>query len=98
MSRLRACWATLWGSRTRPRLLISVFQAADSYWLIKPPRTGRRQILPWTGSGTGASERGGRSMQRSMRPLCVVVHRIPGKHAAQVSFPEDQHSVGEFGL
>jgi hypothetical protein len=37
-------------------------------------------------------------MQRSMRPLCVVVHRIPGKHAAQVSFPEDQHSVGEFGL
>jgi hypothetical protein len=37
-------------------------------------------------------------LQRSMRSLCVVVHRIPGKHAAQMSFPEDQHSVGEFGL
>ena len=30
----------LWGSRTRPRLLISGFQAADSYWLIKPSRIG----------------------------------------------------------
>jgi hypothetical protein len=28
---------SLWGSRTRPRLLIRGFQAADSYWLIKPP-------------------------------------------------------------
>ena len=37
------------------------FQAAGSYWLIKPPRIGRRRILPWTGSGTGASGRGGRS-------------------------------------
>src|SRR6185503_721138 len=33
------------GARTRPRLLISGFQAADSYWLIKPPRIGRRRIL-----------------------------------------------------
>jgi hypothetical protein len=33
----------------------------------------------------------------SMRPMPVVVRRIPGKHAAQVSFPDDQHSVGEFG-
>ena len=46
---------------TRPRLLISGFQAADSYWSIKPPRIGRRRILPWTGSGTGVSGRGGRS-------------------------------------
>ena len=37
------------------------FQAAGSYWLISPPRTGRRRILPWTGSGTGDSGRGGRS-------------------------------------
>jgi hypothetical protein len=37
------------------------FQAADSYWLIKPPRIGRRRILAWTGSGTGVSGRGGRS-------------------------------------
>jgi hypothetical protein len=28
------------GSRTRPRLLISGFQAAYSYWLIKPSRIG----------------------------------------------------------
>ena len=37
------------------------FQAAGSYSLIRPPRTGRRRILPWTGSGTGDSGRGGRS-------------------------------------
>jgi hypothetical protein len=32
-----------------------------------------------------------------MRPLSVVVHRILGKHAAQVSLPEDQHPIGHFG-
>src|SRR3954451_5363806 len=37
------------------------FQAAASYWLIRPPRIGRRRILPWIGSGTGSSGRGGRS-------------------------------------
>ena len=37
------------------------FQAAGSYWLISPPRTGRRRILPRTGSGTGDRGRGGRS-------------------------------------
>ena len=37
------------------------FQAAASYSLIKPPRIGRRRILPRIGSGTGASGRGGRS-------------------------------------
>jgi hypothetical protein len=37
------------------------FQAAGSYSLITPPRTGRRRILRWTGSGTGDSGRGGRS-------------------------------------
>ena len=26
INRLRACWVTLWGSRTRPRLLISGFR------------------------------------------------------------------------
>jgi hypothetical protein len=36
-------------------------------------------------------------LQRSMRPLPVVVRRVLGEDAAQVSFPEDQHSVGEFG-
>jgi hypothetical protein len=34
-------------------------QAAASYSLIKPPRIGRRRILPPIGSETGASGRGG---------------------------------------
>jgi len=34
-------------------------QAAVSYSLRSPPRIGRRQILPWTGSGTGDVGRGG---------------------------------------
>ncbi len=36
------------------------FQPAASYSLIKPPRIGRRRILPPIGSRTGASGRGGR--------------------------------------
>jgi hypothetical protein len=32
-----------------------------------------------------------------MRPLGVVVHRILGKHPAQVSLAEDQHPVGDLG-
>ena len=36
-------------------------QAAGSYSLISPPRTGRRRILPQAGSGTGTCGRGGRS-------------------------------------
>ena len=37
------------------------FQAAISYSLRSPPRIGRRRILPWTGSGIGDVERGGRN-------------------------------------
>ena len=37
------------------------FQAARSYSLISPPRTGRRRIGPWIGSRSSASGRGGRS-------------------------------------
>jgi hypothetical protein len=37
------------------------FQAAAWYSLIKPPRIGRRRILPRIGSGTGASGHGGRN-------------------------------------
>ena len=33
-------------------------------------------------------------LQRPMQPLSVVVHRIAGKHAEQVSVAEDQHAVG----
>jgi hypothetical protein len=36
-------------------------------------------------------------LQRSMRPMPVVVRGISGKHAAQVSFPEDQHPVDDLG-
>jgi len=36
-------------------------------------------------------------LQRSMRPLPVVVRRVLDEDAAQVSFPEDQHPVREFG-
>jgi hypothetical protein len=36
-------------------------------------------------------------LQGAIRPLPVVVHRMSGEHAAQVSLPEDQHPVGELG-
>jgi hypothetical protein len=32
-----------------------------------------------------------------MRPLGVVVRSVGGEHSAQVSFPQDQHAIGEFG-
>jgi hypothetical protein len=32
-----------------------------------------------------------------VRALPVVVRRVLDEHAAEVSFPEDQHPVGEFG-
>jgi hypothetical protein len=47
--------------------------------------------------GYGSFRTGRAQLQCSMRPMPVVVHRIPGKHAAQVSFPEDQHPVGDLG-
>ena len=34
---------------------------------------------------------------RWMRPLRVVVRGILGKHLAEMSLPEDQHPVGDFG-
>ena len=36
-------------------------------------------------------------LQRSMRPLPVVVPRVLGKDATQVSLAEDQHPVGDLG-
>ena len=72
------------------------FQAAASYWLIKPPRIGRRRILPWIGSGTGASGRGGRSSAIDAAAAGCSA-RVLGKHAAQVSLTEDQHPVGDPG-
>ncbi len=57
---------------------------------------GRRRIVPRIGSGTGV--RVWRAeVQRSVRPLSVVVHRVSGERPAQVSLAEDQHLVGELG-
>ena len=50
----------VWKFQNLPTACDQRFQAATSYSLIKPPRTGRRRILPWTGSGTGDVGRGGR--------------------------------------
>jgi hypothetical protein len=47
------------------------FQAAGSYSLMSPPRTGRRRILPWAGWGTGTPGRGGRSW-RARCGRCVL--------------------------
>ena len=35
--------------------------------------------------------------ERPMRPRGVVVRGVPGKYSTQMSLPEDQHPVGEFG-
>jgi hypothetical protein len=47
------------------------FQAAGSYSLMSPPRTGRRRILPRAGWGTGDPGRGGRSW-RARCGRCVL--------------------------
>ena len=36
-------------------------------------------------------------LQRSMRPLCVVVRGVGREYPAEVLFPDDQHAVGQFG-
>jgi hypothetical protein len=73
------------------------FQAAASYWLIRPPMMGRRRILPrdWLRDGCVRAWRA--QVQRSMRPVPVVVQRVLGEDAAQVSLAEDQHSIGDLG-
>jgi hypothetical protein len=69
------------------------FQAANSYWLIKPPRIGRRRILVWTRLGDGRFRTWRAQLQRSMRPTRVVVRSVGREHPAKVLLPEDQHSV-----
>jgi hypothetical protein len=54
------------------------FQAAVSYSLMSPPRTGRRRILPWIGLGERFRARWAQ-LQRSMWPLRVVVRGVRGK-------------------
>jgi hypothetical protein len=68
------------------------FQAADSYSLSKPPRTGRRRIRPWAGWGRGGP-RTWWALQRSVWPLRVVMRSVCGQHPAEVPLPEDQHAV-----
>src|SRR4051812_17697081 len=46
---------------------------------------------------TGWSGRGGRNLQRSMRPLAVVVGAVSGEDGPQMSLAEDQDAVGELG-
>jgi hypothetical protein len=80
--------ATAADHRFSSRGLVLVDQAADNRSTSDPAvdRLGDGRFRTWRAQ-----------LQASVRPMSVVVHRIPGKHAAQVSFPEDQHSVGEFG-
>jgi hypothetical protein len=49
-------------------------------------RLGDRQFRAWR-----------TQVQRSMRPLRIVVSRVLGEHALKVSFPENQHPVSDFG-
>jgi hypothetical protein len=58
------------------------FQAAGSALLIKPPRTGRRRIGPWTGFGTSASGPGGRSCSARCG-LLALQRGIQGKHPTE---------------
>jgi len=46
------------------------FQAAISYSLRRPPRIGRRRILPRTSSGTGDVGRGGRNCMPDAGARC----------------------------
>ena len=73
------------------------FQAAGSYWLISPPRTGRRRILPQDRLGDRRFRARWTQLQGSMRPLRVVVRGVLGQHPAEVPLPEDQHPVGDLG-
>jgi hypothetical protein len=77
------CWSAVSG-----RGLVLVDQAAEDRSTSDPAadRLGDGRFRTWRPQ-----------LQCSMRPMPVVVHRIPGKHAAQVSFPEDQHPVGDLG-
>ena len=77
----RAFLSAVWGSRTRPERLISAFQAAGSYSLIRPPRTGS------TPDPADAEIRDGRfwawraQLQRAMRPPHVVVGGVLGEQS-----------------
>jgi hypothetical protein len=51
--------------------------------------------VDWLGDGCFRTWRA--QLQRAMRPLRVVVRSVGREQRAQVPFPEDQHSVGEFG-
>ena len=67
----RPVWRWPYGSIAGEVLKGTDAQAAGSYWLISPPRTGRRRILPRTGSGKGDRRRGGCSW-RARCGRCVL--------------------------
>jgi len=70
------------------------FHAAGSYWLMRPPSTGRRRILrgPAEGQVLPGVVDAGAALDVA---LSVVVRGVDGQHPPEVSFSEDQHSVGE---
>ena len=81
------------------------FQAAGSYSLMSPPRTGRRRILPWARSGTGPDGRAPcpvLARQIAHQPgdvLAGLLHRLdPGKAAAQPSVELAQVLLRLLGL
>jgi hypothetical protein len=84
------------GVRTRPWRLISglgcglvVVDHAAEDWSTSDhavDRLGDRCLRAWR-----------TQLQRAMRPLPVVVPRVLGEDAAQVSLAEDQHLIGDLG-
>jgi hypothetical protein len=74
--------ATAADQRFSSRGLVLVDQAADNRSTSDPAvdRLEDGRFRTWRAQ-----------LQCSVRPMSVVMHRIPVKYAAQVSFPEDQH-------
>ena len=64
---------------------------------MRPPRIGRRRILPWNRLGNSRCRAWRTQLQRSVWPLGVVVRGVRGKHPAKVPLVEDQHPVGQLG-
>jgi hypothetical protein len=75
--------ATAADQRFSSRGLVLVDQAADNRSTSDPAvdRLEDGRFRTWRAQ-----------LQCSVRPMSVVMHRIPVKYAAQVSFPEDQRS------
>jgi hypothetical protein len=72
------------------------FEAAGSYSLINPPRTGRRR--PCRGPARGQASPGTADAAAALDAAAACCNaRIRGKHPPQMTLSEDQHPVGELG-